>query len=105
MITVSLSDRCKLLALTAPVALHVDLRTLLGRDDPLRLPRPRRSDTVQLALQHGSGLGHSRVAAAPGRGRAPQDGVDGFHQSPGNFSERHDGEVQDLMWLPTCTSS
>lgn len=58
----------KLRPLTAPTAVHVDLRTLLGRDDPLRLPRPRGSDTVELALQHRSGFGDSCVAPAQSRG-------------------------------------
>lgn len=74
--------------LTALTAVHVDLRTLLRRNDSLRFPRPRGSDTVELALQHRSGFGDSGVA--PGRGRGPQDDPGRPHQTPDSFPERHD---------------
>lgn len=90
--------RSRTLSLTAPAAVHVDLRSLPGGDDPLRLPRPGGSDGVELVLQHRSGFGDGGSGVAPsgglGLGRGPQqDPADRFHQSPSSFSERHDGET------------
>jgi len=77
--------------LTAAATGHVDSRSLARRDDPLRFPRARGSDAVELALQHRPGFGHSRVAPAGGRGA--QRAADRPRQTPGNFSKRHDRAV------------
>lgn len=64
--------------LTAPAAVHVDLRTLHRRDDPLCLPRSRSADTVQLLLQNRPGFGHSGVSPSWGR-EGPQDATSRFN--------------------------
>lgn len=70
--------------LTAVAAVHIDLRTLLGRDDPLGFPCARGADTAELTLQHGSGIGHSCVAPAPGRARRPEKDPGRFNYTSGN---------------------
>lgn len=64
--------------LTAAAGVHVDLRTLHRRDDPLSLPRSRCANTVQLLLQNRPGFGHSSIC--PSRGREePQNATSRFN--------------------------
>lgn len=86
-------------ALTATAALHADLWTLLGGNDPLRFPRACGSDGVQLVLQHRFGLRDSRVAPCQSRFRGRQEPPGRFNQTPNRFAERH---VASLM--SRCTT-
>lgn len=40
----------QMLTLTATASLHVDVRSLLGRDHPLGFPSPRRANRLELAV-------------------------------------------------------
>lgn len=83
--------------LTATAALDADLRTLFGGNDPLRLPRPRGSDRVQLVLQQRSGFSDSREASFRNRVRRQQKPADRSYQTTGGFSERHVGKIS--FWI------